>query len=104
MGDFNVEWHLAANLKTLKCLFRCDQGPNTKFPCLYCLKKKEKQKNATSYRWEGGPLACRWNNEPNRDTKYSKWAPILKIMLSRVHIYTFHAEMRILDKLIHMHI
>ena len=104
MGDFIVEWHLAADLKTLKCLFGCDQGPNTKFPCLYCLKKKEKQKNANSYRWEGGPLACRCNVEPNRDKDDSKWAPILKIPLSHVHICTLHVEMRILDKLIHMHI
>ena len=103
VGDFIVEWHLAADLKTLKCLSRCDQGRNAKFPCLYCLKKKGKQKNANSYGWEGGPLACRCNDEPNRDKEDSKWAPILKKLLSRVHICTLYVEIRVLDKLIHMH-
>ena len=36
MGSFKVEWHLACDLKTLKCMYGCKHGANTKFPCIYC--------------------------------------------------------------------
>ena len=36
-GTFQVEWHLAGDLKTLKCLFGCDTGTSTKLTCLYCM-------------------------------------------------------------------
>ena len=36
-GDFIVEWHLAGDLKTLKCMYGVSNAANAKFPCLYCM-------------------------------------------------------------------
>lgn len=38
VGDFNVEWHLAGDLKTLKCMYNVSHGATSKHPCLYCMK------------------------------------------------------------------
>ena len=35
-GNFQVTWHLASYLKTLKCLYNCNRGPVT-LPCVYCM-------------------------------------------------------------------
>lgn len=36
-GEFEVEWHLSGDLKTLKCLYNGSRGANAKSPCLYCM-------------------------------------------------------------------
>ena len=33
IGDFVVEWHLAGDLKTLKCMYNVSKGANSKTPC-----------------------------------------------------------------------
>ena len=35
-GDFQVEWHMEGDLKTLKCMYNIRKGGNSKSPCLYC--------------------------------------------------------------------
>ena len=40
LGTFQVEWHLARDLKTLKCMLGCKQGAMTLFPCIYCCHSK----------------------------------------------------------------
>lgn len=37
IGNFHVEWHLARDLKTLKCMYNVSHG-TSKHPCLYCMK------------------------------------------------------------------
>ena len=37
IGDFVVEWHLAGDLKTLKCMYNVSKRANSKTPCLYCM-------------------------------------------------------------------
>ena len=36
VGSFDVEWHMAGDLKTLKCMLGCKLGANTMYPCIYC--------------------------------------------------------------------
>ena len=36
-GDYKVEWHMAGDLKTLKCMYNISKGPIAKSPCLYCM-------------------------------------------------------------------
>ena len=42
IGEFTVEWHMARDLKTLKCMLGCKLGANTLFPCIYCCHSKSK--------------------------------------------------------------
>ena len=37
IGDFSVEWHMAGDLKTLKCMYNIPSGASCKLPCLYCM-------------------------------------------------------------------
>ena len=101
-GIFKVEWHLAGDLKTLKCLFGCDTGASAKLTCLYCMSSQKTQKGGLQ--WENGILSCDQRLAPDRDKKDSKWDPILPIPLERVHICTLHAELCILDKLLYLHL
>ena len=130
VGSFEAEWHLAGDLKTLKCMFGCKLGATTRFPCIYCLhsrvepvdvKKESKGRKRTgrptrggdetpqnhdqaATEWYQGILSCDRRSPPNRDINDSEWAPILAIPLTRVHICTLHARLRILDKLLKLHI
>ena len=40
LGTFQVEWHLARDLKTLKCMLGGKQGAMTLLPCIYCCHSK----------------------------------------------------------------
>ena len=91
-GDYRVEWHMAGDLKTLKCMYNKSKGPIAKSPCLYCMgSAKECQ-------------ASKWNRPPNRHRKDSIFHAILNIPLSRVHICTLHALCRIVEKIVHLYI
>ena len=90
------------DLKTLKCLFGCDIGASTKLTCLYCMSSEKTQK--ASLQWNNVILSCDQCIAPDRDKKDSKWDLILPIQLKRVHICTLHAELRILDKLLYLHL
>ena len=134
VGSFEVEWHMAGDLKTLKCMLGCKLGATTLFPCIYCLhsrvepnRGKKGSKGQTTARitkvgdgnssnqnaltstksaaqWFQGILSCDRTNPPNRDIDDNKWDPILPIPLTRVHICSLHARLRILDKLLKLHI
>lgn len=139
LGTFQVEWHLAGDLKTLKCMLGCKQGAMTLFPCIYCCHSKvstttegkgakasklkggkgkggkgvaNSLKNVSAmqtvskekHQWSQGILSCDQRVPPNRDTKDSNWDPILHIPLTNVHVCTLHARLRILDKLLMLHI
>ena len=58
LGTFQVEWHLAGDLKTLKCMLGCKQGAMTLFPCIYCCHSKvlttTKGKGAKASKLKGG--------------------------------------------------
>ena len=56
------------------------------------------------HQWSQGILSCDQRVPPNRDTKDSNWDPILHIPLTNVHVCTLHARLRILDKLLMLHI
>ena len=36
-GDYKVQWHMAGDLKTLKCMYNISKEPIAK-SCLYCMK------------------------------------------------------------------
>jgi hypothetical protein len=62
VDEFEVEWHLACNLKTLKALYGCKGGANAKFACIYCLKQRERGQ------WKGGACKCAQHKPPDRDS------------------------------------
>jgi hypothetical protein len=35
VGSFLVEWHLTANMKTIKCMNGLQHGPSCKMTCFY---------------------------------------------------------------------
>ena len=123
IGVFDVEWHLAGDLKTLKCMLGCKHGANTSFPCIYCcqrratpsdkVQKGKGQKGKGTHKgkgiqsqgdWRDGILSCMQGVPPNRDSTDKDWSPILSIPLNRVHVCTLHARLRMLDKLLKLHI
>lgn len=91
-GEFHVEWHLAGDIKTLKCLFNCNKGDNLKSPCLYCMNAA----NVLDKKW--------WPKSPNRHLKDGNLQPVFPIPLVNVHICTLHALCRIIEKLVHLYI
>lgn len=36
VGEFIVEWHIAAGMKTIKALYGLNSGANATFCCIYC--------------------------------------------------------------------
>ena len=91
-GDYKVEWHMAGDLKTLKCMYNISKGPIAKSPCLYCM---------------GSARDCQtssWSRPPDRHLKDKEFKAILNIPLCRVHICTLHALCRIIEKIVHLYI
>ena len=78
-------------------------GANAKLCFPYCMISKEKQKGGNGFQWKSDIRKCNIGIAPNRDRKDEKWDPILPMMLDKVHICTFHDEMRIIDKCLHLH-
>ena len=102
-GSYEVEWHLAADLKTLKCMYNVGHGANAKHSCIYCMHTRKKEK-VPSGGWSNGVTSCRQDLSPNRDEMDKNINPILPIPLTRVHICTLHAFVRIVDKLVYLSI
>ena len=110
LGDYNVEWHLAGDLKTLKCMFGISNGANAGFPCLYCMCSRKKDRNGKKV-WDEGIGS---DGAPNRDefvrngtttTRVDpNWDPVLDIPLTRVHFCTLHAMCRIVEKLVYEYV
>ena len=92
LGAFKVEWHMAGDLKTLKCMYNISKGGNSKTPCLYCM---QQAKHCS---------ALNFNKQPDRERKDRKFHAIFKIPLSNVHICTLHALCRIVEKLVYLYI
>ena len=115
-GEFDVEWHLGGDLKTIKCMLGCKQGANTLLPCPFCTKGhktsratplvgQDNDENAQEDgEWVSGVLACDMLAEPDRDTEDPGWNPIIPFPLNNVHFCTLHAFMRIFDRLLKHHI
>ena len=105
-GEYEVEWHLAADLKTLKCMFGIFQGAMAKYPCLYCMAERGVSKGGKEREWKSVNANSNRRQAPNRDAPGAdpNWDPILAIPLIRVHICVLHALVRIIEKLVYMYI
>ena len=91
-GDYQVEWHMVGDLKTLKCMYNISRGSTAKSPCLYCMScAKDFQ-------------ASKWNKAPDRHLEDSTFHAILNIPLSELHVCTLHALYRIIEKIICLYI
>jgi hypothetical protein len=42
VGQFRVEWHLSADMKTIKCMYGLKHGANNKHSCIYCIQERSK--------------------------------------------------------------
>ena len=42
VGEFRVQWHMAADMKTIKCMYGLQHGANSRFSCIYCLQERTK--------------------------------------------------------------
>lgn len=118
LGEFDVEWHLGGDLKTIKCLLGCRQGANSLYPCPFCTKGYKgnartkgrsmqdecEADDNVSHTWERSVLQCPMLDEPDRAVKDSDWNPIISFPLTNVHFCTLHAFMRIFDRLLKLHI
>jgi hypothetical protein len=116
VGEFLVEWHLAADMKTIKCMYGLQTGPTSAMNCIYCEQKRIKPTVGTASqanvairargkaKWVGGLFATNVAEEPFDMNASARWKPILPIPLSRVHICTLHAQVRLAEKILHMHI
>ena len=114
-GSFPVEWHLSADMKTIKCIYGLRHGPSCKMNCIYCEQKHERLRTCTEAEaqqaassrgkgsWQGGLFASRIQGAPCDINTHPRWKPILPIPLSRVHICTLHALVRIVEKVLHLH-
>ena len=113
-GSFAIEWHMSADMKTIKCMYGLQHGPSCKMTCIYCEQLHEKllpitQAAADRYSvtrekgtWQEGLFAPSVRAAPCEIDTHPRWKPILPIPLSRTHICTLHAQVRIVDKILHM--
>lgn len=90
--NFRVCWHLASDLKTLKCMYNISKGGNSKTPCLYCMDQANILDPSNHEK-----IPSRHLNDPN-------FEPILNIPLNRVHECMLHALCRIIEKLVYLYI
>lgn len=114
-GSFAVEWHMSADMKTIKCMYGLQHGPSCKMTCIYCEQKHEKLATLTQAAadrhyvtrgkgsWQGGLFAPNIRAAPCEIDMHPRWKPILPIPLSRTHICTLHAQVRIVEKILHLH-
>lgn len=115
VGEFQVEWHLSADMKTIKCMYGLGHGANAPNSCIYCMQQRTKPQHGTNqsaaqasrarvkHTWEGGLFAASVSAKPVDMRDHSRWKPILPIPLTRVHICTLHAQVRMCEKMVHHH-
>lgn len=48
VGEFDVEWHVTADMKTIKCMYGLQSGPACVMNCIYCDQKRIKPTVATA--------------------------------------------------------
>ena len=104
VGNFTIEWHLSADLKALKSMFGMCEGANTKYPCIYCMAGGMGKADWTAEGDIGKPPSRHLVNLSDFPRTDMIWNPILPFELKNVHICTLHAEIRILDKLLRLHL
>ena len=102
-GNFAVEWHLRADMKTIKCMNGLQHGPACKMNCIYCEQKHERLRTSTAAEasraaaargkgeWQGGLFTPRIRAEPCDVETHPRWKQVLPIPLSRTHMCTLHA-------------
>lgn len=116
VGEFKVEWHLSADMKTIKCMYGLGHGACAKHRCIYCSQAGQKTVIGTAEEartafgkrggstWEGGLFSSTVQSKPvSGGAALARWKPILPIPLVRVHICTLHAFNRIVEKIVHLH-
>lgn len=92
VGEFLVEWHMAGDLKTLKCMYNVSKGGNSKSPCLYCMAPASVLDSEQQ------------TKKPSRAKEDLNFHPVLNIPLTHVHVCTLHALCRIIEKLVFLYI
>lgn len=114
IGSFAVEWHLAADLKTIKCMYGLKMGANGQ-SCVYCNQDRVKPvvgttiqasaaMNSRKCSWHDGLFSKKISAKPlTRKSTSGRWKPILDIPMDRVHFCTLHAFNRIIEKIVHLH-
>lgn len=114
VGSFTVQWHLSADMKTIKSLYGLSSGANSTYCCIYCEQRKVKPVISTESNarqaaqrrtptWEGGLFASGVASKQVSLTSSDRWRPVLPIPLERVHICTLHTFNRICEKVLHLH-
>ena len=116
IGSFAVEWHIAADMKTIKAIYGLSQpGPNSPECCIYCNQTRVKhvvmanaQAEATmnnqKYAWNDGLFSNKIVAKPlYGEATCGRWKPIFDIPLDRVHICVLHAMNRMVEKIVRMH-
>jgi hypothetical protein len=115
IGSFAVEWHLSADMKSIKCMYGLSHGACAKQSCIYCLQERVKptigtmeqaatifSKRATTLDY--GLFSTRHAAKPVIGVAgKGRWKPILAIPMDRVHMCTLHAFNRIVEKIVHLH-
>ena len=112
--NFKVEWHLSADMKTIKCLYGLKHGANATYSCIYCNQQRTKPVLGTvasataearrrKHTWHGGLFVGNVLCKPHAIDRESRWKPILPIPLERLHICTLHALTRMMEKILLLH-
>lgn len=115
IGRFKVQWHLAADMKTIKCMYGLQHGASSTYCCIYCNQRRSRPiqvstiattaaANRQKTTWDNGLFSEAHRAEPVAgDQMLGRWKPVLQIPLDRVHICTLHALNRIVEKILHLH-
>ena len=62
IGEFDVQWHLACDMKTIKCLYGFSHGPSAQHSCMYCWCERSKPKNLSiAHAEDPGKSKRHWN-------------------------------------------
>lgn len=119
VGEFCVEWHLACDMKTVKCLYGFSHGASSVHSYMYCWQSKGERRQLSTVQalepwrhkqaWNGGLFSKSIQVNSSRGpgggrSGDGKWAPILNIPMECVHFCTLHAMCRTIEKIIHLQI
>ena len=100
IGEFKVQWHLAADMKTIKVMYDLKHGANALHTCIYCMQERTKPVVTTPTQamltmskrtslWNGGLFSNCIHAKPVLGAcGWGRWKPISQIPMDRVHICT----------------
>jgi len=115
VGSFKIEWHLSADMKTIKCLYGLSHGACAQMSCMYCCQKSTKATVGTikqaeaafakkTSSWIGDLFSNQVESKPlTGNATLGRWKPIFAIPLDRVHMCMLHAFNQIIEKIVHLH-